>query len=455
MTDTTVKPFFGREKLLREIVQGVLDAQPMDFALVAPKFCGKTRMLDILVSENGPLLDPEAAPWRQDMFQDHGRAIVLLIDCNWPQANENLLDFLADQLATKLHTDKPFDIDWEHISEEDAPSRRLLLLAQAASGEGFRIVLLLNNFDSIIVGKRLSQPQLNELRPLTSELALVIASRQPLNDIDIELTSSPLFNVLRPLYIGLLEQEAAEAWIAAYQQDFPFLSDELLDPLLEITGRHPFLLARLRETLLEIQKMVPGDLPLEMTDFSLIKLRLAEHGRLLFDSLARALQEPPSRVPASAVEKLLEQIIEAPVIPPPTDPQINLALNWFINQATVLYEDGQYRLFTPLFADFLRHQPRDAVSTRAATAAAELAAVDNYTHLPRIERDLLLYLRDNAGRVVSPQELLVEVWKLPASTSERRVQEAIRRLRNHLKEEQPPVGRIDNERGEGYRFVPG
>jgi DNA-binding response OmpR family regulator len=34
------------------------------------------------------------------------------------------------------------------------------------------------------------------------------------------------------------------------------------------------------------------------------------------------------------------------------------------------------------------------------------------------------------------------------------VQEAIRRLRLQLEEASPPVGTIENERGQGYRFVP-
>ena len=67
-------------------------------------------MLDLLVAEDGPLLDHDVAPWRQDKFQDNGRIIVLLIDCNWPWANENLLSFLAEQLATKL-PERPFDIE--------------------------------------------------------------------------------------------------------------------------------------------------------------------------------------------------------------------------------------------------------------------------------------------------------------------------------------------------------
>jgi DNA-binding response OmpR family regulator len=45
------------------------------------------------------------------------------------------------------------------------------------------------------------------------------------------------------------------------------------------------------------------------------------------------------------------------------------------------------------------------------------------------------------------------VWKRP-DASPRRVQEAIRRLRLQLEEASPPVGSIENERGQGYRFVP-
>ena len=77
----------------------------------------------------------------------------------------------------------------------------------------------------------------------------------------------------------------------------------------------------------------------------------------------------------------------------------------------------------------------------------------SYAYLPRMEADVLRYLQAHANEVVSPEELLTQVWKLPPTTSPRRVQEAIRRLRNHLKEEDPPIGIIENERGQGYRFV--
>lgn len=454
--DQNIKPFFGRDKLLREIVQGVLAAQPMDFALVAPKFCGKTRLLEQLAAENGPLQGNQYASWRPESFRNQSRVVVVSVDCNWPEAKQDLLKHLADRLKTDLREQKPFRVDWEQINEEESASRQLWLLAGQANQHGFRVVMLLNNFDSVMENKRLDQMALNELRPLTTELALVVATRQPLHDIDQELASSPLFNVLRPLFVGLLEHEAAATWIAAYRQDFPELAEDLTESLIEITGSHPFLLARLRETLLEVQKMLPAGKPMERADFALIELRLAEHGRLLFESLAQTLGDPPPRIGHQSVDALLATLTDKPVPVAAITPDQNAAINWLINQAVVVYRQQEYRLFTPLFANFLRHrqQPPDASRQAApARAISEMQPDSSYAYLPRMEADVLRYLQAHANEVVSPEELLTQVWKLPPTTSPRRVQEAIRRLRNHLKEEDPPIGIIENERGQGYRFV--
>lgn len=452
-----VKPFFGRDKLLREIVQGVLAVQPMDFALVAPKFCGKTRLLEQLASEDGPLQGDHYASWRPESFRDQNRVVVVSIDCNWPEAKQDLLNHLAEQLKMELREQKPFRVDWEQINLEDSASRQMWMLAGQANQHGFRVVMLLNNFDTVLQDKLLDAMSLNELRPLTAELALVVATRQPLHDIDQELASSPLFNVLRPLFVGLLEHEAAAAWIAAYRQSFPELADELTEPLIEITGSHPFLLARLRETLLEVQKMLPAGKPMERADFALIELRLAEHGRLLFESLAQTLGDPPPRIGPQSVDALLAALTDKPVAMASITPDQNAAINWLINQAVVVYRQQEYRLFTPLFASFLRHRQQtldDSRQAAPARAIGEMPPDSSYAYLPRMEADVLRYLQAHANQVVSPEELLTQVWKLPATTSARRVQEAIRRLRNHLKEEDPPIGIVENERGQGYRFVP-
>ena len=53
--------FFGRERVLREITEGVLATQPASFSLVGAKLAGKSRLLDYLASPEGPLLSDEYA----------------------------------------------------------------------------------------------------------------------------------------------------------------------------------------------------------------------------------------------------------------------------------------------------------------------------------------------------------------------------------------------------------
>ena len=43
--ETTRKPFYGRDRVIFEIVQGVLAPQPQSFSVVGPKFIGKTHLL--------------------------------------------------------------------------------------------------------------------------------------------------------------------------------------------------------------------------------------------------------------------------------------------------------------------------------------------------------------------------------------------------------------------------
>jgi DNA-binding response OmpR family regulator len=81
--------------------------------------------------------------------------------------------------------------------------------------------------------------------------------------------------------------------------------------------------------------------------------------------------------------------------------------------------------------------------------AAELD-LDQFT---KIEASLLRYFQSHQNETISTEQLLADVWKRPDATN-RRVQEAIRRLRLHLEAAHPPIGAIENDRGRGYRFTP-
>lgn len=132
-------------------------------------------------------------------------------------------------------------------------------------------------------------------------------------------------------------------------------------------------------------------------------------------------------------------------------------MNWLLVQGMVGIDGQGYRLFSPLLADYLalklQMDPAETpVSTPGQGTVHALVERESHRFTPQ-EKNLLLYFLDRPGAIVAVDELLAEVWQRPDG-SVRRVQEGIRRLRHRLTEFNGVVGTIDNEWGQGYRYVP-
>lgn len=326
-----------------------------------------------------------------------------------------------------------------------------------------RLVLLLDNFDRVFESRLISVDAMDELRPLTLEMSLLVATEQPLHDLDRELAASPLFNVMTQLFLGLLETRVARSWVLSYADEFPVVS-ELTGELVRLTGMHPFLLRRLGEILVEVRQMLPPEAPAEML-LSLLRLRLAEHGRLLFETNWRRLQKLPARLSPAAMQVVMRRLTRGGLALADVAMEQASALNWLINQAMVTCcapgMQGGYHLFTPLFTEFLARRleqseqsaGEDAAPIDAMRPAASSAAGVELEQFTKTEASLLRYFQNHQHQTVSTEQLLAEVWKRPEATN-RRVQEAIRRLRLHLEAAEPQIGMIENDRGRGYRFIP-
>ena len=458
--DLSKDQFFGRERLVREIVTGVLAPQPGSFSLVGSKLVGKSKFLSYLASSDGPLLGEDWEPWRPYRYQDGERVVVVMVDCDWQEAQDDLLGHAASRVMEHLKGER-IKLDWAAVEQQPGASRRLWQMAHQLSVMDYRLVLLMDNFDTVFENQLLTPESVDELRPLTREMALVVATEQPLHDLDRELAASPLFNVMTQLFLGIIEQDAARRWLEAYGATYPAV-DAILDPLLRLTGSHPFLLLRMGDILAEVQLVLPPGQMLGAEHLPLIRLRLAEHGRLLFVTLWRNLQKPPPRIAPPILMNLLERLVAHDLLFDQVTREDIPTLNWLINQAMVICDAKGYALFSPLFTEFLANRmaavtqvertptPQPANTTLAAPLPPDAPI---YHQLTKIEGVLLRYFQAHANEVVSAEQLLAEVWKRPNASS-RRVQEAIRRLRLELEEASPPVGDIENERGQGYRFVP-
>ena len=74
--------------------------------------------------------------------------------------------------------------------------------------------------------------------------------------------------------------------------------------------------------------------------------------------------------------------------------------------------------------------------------------------LTQLELDLLRHFAENAGRVVSRDELLQKVWKLRNYSQTRTVDNFLSRLRRHFEPDPKNPVHFLSVRGAGYKFVP-
>ncbi len=441
--------FFGRKIIIRDLLQGLLTpTQPLDFALVGPKMAGKSRLLKFLAADNGPLKGADFATWRPERFKDGRSVFVGQYDCDWPAAQKHLTHFINNQLRQQLKSSPSIKIQWNQIDEAASPGLQIGQLTRQLEQQGIRLVLLLDNFDHIFRSNHITDGMINELRPLTNELGLIVSTEYSLHDLDSNQTeaASPLFNVMHQRFVGLLEPAAAREWLDAYGDT---LAAEIKELLFDYSGGHPFLLARINDIIVEFEQFIGGNFHagqpcLTPNNLPLIELRLTEHGRPLFENMWRKLQEEAQDNAALA---LVEQLVRGPLgVANLASEQMN-AMNWLINQAMVRFDQTCYKLFSPLFVAFLEEK------LPSAPPPPLPKNIDIINQLPPKEAALLKYFQARANMVISFDELLANVWKKP-NASPRRVQEAIRRLRNSLSEQPVPIGDIKSERGQGYRYIP-
>ncbi|MHB1022117.1 MAG: response regulator transcription factor [Acidobacteriaceae bacterium] len=87
-------------------------------------------------------------------------------------------------------------------------------------------------------------------------------------------------------------------------------------------------------------------------------------------------------------------------------------------------------------------------------AALELRTPAKIIHLTLMEADLLRYLVQHAGRIVSRKEILEQVWRVHEDTDTRAIDNFIVRLRRYIEDNPSQPVHLLTVRGVGYRFLP-
>jgi DNA-binding response OmpR family regulator len=83
----------------------------------------------------------------------------------------------------------------------------------------------------------------------------------------------------------------------------------------------------------------------------------------------------------------------------------------------------------------------------------ELVAPNRTTNLTVMEADLLRYLTEREGQIVSRKEILDQVWRVHEDTDTRAIDNFIVRLRRYIEDDPANPQHLVTIRGVGYRFI--
>jgi hypothetical protein len=293
------------------------------------------------------------------------------------------------------------------------------------------LVILLDEFELIAANPRFGPALFNRLRGLAAQYAVrfITASKNPLwklGRINPETLASPFFNFFAPLALGPLEDaEARELLLRLSAGAGKPFSEDVLDPILALSGPHPLFLQvagyRAFESATDGGK-IPADA------FPQIRRRmladLEPHLQYYWNELGEEERYVLAALPMTGAENA--GLAEAGLIR--NGRYMGSVLEQFVRRMKVagLLQGG------PFLIDLRRNQ----------------AMVDGKpVHLTPTEFSLLKLFLEKPGRVLSPQDIEAALWPEEQTLDPERARGVVKKLRNALGN----AGELlVNRRGQGY-----
>ncbi len=453
--DQTPLQAYGREELLRRLIRRLTDTDPASINLVGPRRIGKTTVLRDLGNPAGcwrrtrlaAAIAPRLAP-------EH--VIPLYQDLAGCPADNPLAD-LTEALFTALERRRECDL--QAVADElqldktavqldrAGVEARLHALARAAHKGGLRLALCLDHVDKArLLDDSRTQQRINELAQYAS---LVLASQHPLIDIFPGLAGSPLVYRMERLDVRLLEPAtAAEALVAAGTELQFSQGDKAL--LLEMVGRHPYVLRRGAATAYEHLAVTAGQPLTRNFIWQTVNSALEVIFQYLWNHWGGeigqflALRSDPGT---------------------DWDQVVGRTFIHTLQDEAIIAEDaaaaGRLAFFSPLFEAFAVRRAGEAPveadgGTAATTVPAPDAVLADLRLAPRTKTaQLFAALWARPGQIVPDDELARAVWptKEPA-TVKHALELTVAALRKRLDDSRAAY-RILRKYGQGYLLAQG
>jgi signal transduction histidine kinase len=325
--------FYGRKQEIARLYTRIGAERPQSVAITGERRVGKSSLLWFLMQPENVtryLPNPE-------------RAIFVLPDL---QENREMTveEFCAALLA-------PLKERMPDISS-DGGYDALLNAAQQLDAEGLKLIVLLDEFESVTQNPNFDERFYSFLRSLANRynVAYVTSSRRPLQQFcySREISDSPFFNIFSSLHLrGFTEAEAREL-ISAPSEAAGVPLEPYADFLLDVGGRHPFFLQIACSALFEYLQI--GD-ELDYLGLAKVEARIMEEARPHFLYIWENMSDAERRVVRVIVEDK------------PTGQRERIALRGLIQQGYVIedesesvdYEEQEAKLFSYSFIQFAQH----------------------------------------------------------------------------------------------------
>ena len=222
--------FFGRRRELMRAAQRVAADPPQSVAITGDRRIGKSSFLY-------HISHPDIA---SDYLEDPERTLFLFMDFQAERrlSIEGFFSSVARHLREALgdRHEIPEDLDNEGVT------RIIGELGQA----GYRIILLLDEFDRVTRSSSFDETFFARLRSLAGHqnIAYITSSSRDLQQLchTQEIADSPFFNVFSTIPLGPMLREEALQLIREPTADGPFPLGEHADLIHELAGHWPFFL---------------------------------------------------------------------------------------------------------------------------------------------------------------------------------------------------------------------
>ncbi len=325
-----VDDFFGRKQEAKRIFSRLNATPPGSISIVGDRKVGKSSLLNHVYTRSV----------REAYLQEADKMVMVFLD--FQQENNMSLRAFVNTLLGMAALELRGQLDVSDCSPDLDGVKELV---QRLDRAGFRLVLLLDEFESITTNENFNLEFFSFLRYLANHynVSYLTSSARDLQDLchTKEISDSPFFNIFSTMRLPPFRPEEAADLIRVPSARVGRPLEKFQVPLIEMAGLFPFFLQIACSQTLEWMEENPGR---EEPDFREIGRRFYEEARFQYRYLWEGLDD--------GEKSTLKRLARGKEIPD----SMQHVLDRLARRSFIVQTEDQTRLFAATFANFVREQ---------------------------------------------------------------------------------------------------